>query len=421
MASGCFIRFWCHSSTAAGCAIAQIFECPHGSPTPPKCDGAAIRNIIRIDMYRVPPNQPPAPLAAALQDPRMVQMALKMMNQNPHLLPPMQDPRIMQQAMQMMQQQQAMQLSGSMAALSVRDAQAARKQASNKSRQELQQAASQDRRQRREERRSRKEKKGKKKGKARSDEDEEFDFAKSTKVYDMWNNMLISMLEMVARIRPKDALAVEMVLKVIRGFANETENVELRKEPLHLYHKHLLPHYKLIQDRDPALFDPKLKALGDLDKLNIDKHWPTLTEKQQESLWKSIELLFLMAVQIKNAKSTMLNLIEIALTDAEDPDNDVDGDGGFAKVLGGVLGKGAGGPNPMAAVIGDGPTDIQSLMDRLPEEMRQQVGGIVAEVQKTENGQAAPALDDEGDLFGMSSDGLLALLRSQTTVPEVKK
>lgn len=262
-----------------------------------------------------------------------------------------------------------------------------------------------------------KEKKGKKK-KARSNEDEEFDFSKSTKVHDMWNNMLILMLEKVAWIRPKDVLVVEMVLKVIHGFANETENVELHKELLHLYHKHLLPHYKLIQDCDPKLFDPKLKALGDLDKLNIDKHWPMLTEKQ-ESLWKSIELLFLMAVQIKNAKSTMLNLIEIALANAKDPDNDVDGDGGFTKVLGGVLGKG--GLNLMAAIVGDGLTDIQLLMDRLPEEMCQQVGGIVAEVQKTENGQMVPAQDDEGDLFGMSLDGLLALLHSQTTVPEAKK
>jgi hypothetical protein len=36
----------------------------------------------------------------------MLHMVLRMMNQNPHLLPPMQDPRIMQQAMQVMQQQQ---------------------------------------------------------------------------------------------------------------------------------------------------------------------------------------------------------------------------------------------------------------------------------------------------------------------------
>lgn len=96
------------------------------------------------NMYCGPPNQPPALLAVVLQDPWMVQMALKMMNQNPHLLLPMQDPRIMQQAMQMMQQQQVMQLSRSMAALSVQDAPALCKLASNKSCQELQQAALQE-------------------------------------------------------------------------------------------------------------------------------------------------------------------------------------------------------------------------------------------------------------------------------------
>jgi hypothetical protein len=382
--------------------------------------------------------------AAMLQNPQLMQAAAQMM-QNPQMVQMLQDPRNIQMAMQMMQQQQrprpvvppqfpmvapafpAGVLTQQMAALSVREGTAETflaKKPSTKTPKQLQQEAANRREKKREERRVKKKAEKKQKKKQLEEEEEEdnedFDFSKSTKIYDMWNDMLVTMLDKVAEIRPSDALTVEMMRKVIKGFADD-KNPDLRKEPLNAYYAHLLPHYALIETKDARLFDPKLNALGDLDKLSIDKHWPSLTLAQQEMLWTNIELLFLMAVQIKGAKSNMLKLIEIALADAQDSaesDEDADEPQSATDAITGILGKSGIPSGALAAMMGgsvpqiNGPADVDAMVQSLPADAQAQVKSVIASMEKKPG-------DSSNDLFGMNSEGLLALLRTQTVVPKV--
>ncbi|BBI30382.1 hypothetical protein QKT49_gp381 [Acanthamoeba castellanii medusavirus] len=403
--------------------------------------------------------------APNLSDPALTQMALQMM-QNPEMARMMQDPRIVQTAMRMMQQQQQpppppqqQQLHQQMAGLQLQPgmmmppmympqqqfmmqpqppmAAAPRK---SRSRAAIQQDAAERRKQKKAEKEQRKA--AKKAAKRRSEdsddesEEDDLDISRSTEVYNMWNRMLVSMIDKVIEARPADKFALEKAREFILRLV-ESKDAELRKQPLNELYDHLLPHHELVKNHDLALFDPELEALGGLTSLGLHKHIATLTAEQIAELWKGIELLFLLAVQIKSANSSLLRIIEATLIKAKHSTEDAAaaaaenggdevaaaaaaGPASFKESLNGILQ--GGGSGPLAAILGPmtgGAQDLESLVAQLPADVQAQVNTIVSQVEGGGEGAAAASSSGTGDLFGSyGSDAILALLRSNTIIPK---
>ncbi|QPB44407.1 hypothetical protein [Medusavirus stheno T3] len=408
-----------------------------------------------------------------LSDPGLTQMAMQMM-QNPEMARMMQDPRVVQTAMRMVQQQQQQQqhprmppLHQQMAGLHLAPQpqpmmmppqpmympqqpfmpmmQPAPVPAPRKSRSRtaIQQEAAERRKQKKAEKEQRKA--AKKAAKRRSqdsdeeDEDEdELDISQSTEVYGMWNRMLISMIDKVIEARPGDKFALDKAREFIVRLA-DSKDADLRKQPLNELYDHLLPHHELVKNHDVALFDPELEALGGLSALGLHKHLATLSAEQLAELWKGIELLFLLAVQIKSANSSLLKIIEATLIKAkhsteEAMENDAVSDSADAAAAGptsfkdsinSILQSGGAGSGPLSAILGPmvgGAQDLESLVSQLPADVQAQVNTIVSQVEGGGENAAAASSSGTGDLFGsFGSDAILALLRSNTIIPKTKK
>jgi len=148
------------------------------------------------------------------------------------------------------------------------------------------------------------------------------DLTKSTQVYDMFNKMLCDFVSGLGYLRPSEQTTVKLVLNVIRRFSTDPVP-DLHREPLNVFFDHLLPHMELLTSRNPKLWSPETQALGKFSSLStvLDKGWADLTPMQQESIWDTVELLFLLAAQIRNAQNCLLNTMEVILARASESAN----------------------------------------------------------------------------------------------------